>query len=200
MTGKIARLGVALLLVFFLFSPAVYGGVPLAAVQANVNKVLEVLRDQVLKAEGAKEAKKAKLRAIYSGMFDKNELSRRTLARHWNDLNAAQRQEFVQLFEQVLEKAYIDKILAYTDEKIAFDRETILSANHVEIQTRVITSSKEVPINYRVIESGGAWKVYDVIVENVSLVQNYRTQFNEILAKQTPDQLLEILRKKVKAQ
>ena len=74
----------------------------------------------------------------------------------------------------------------------------MLSNNQAEVQTKVITSSKEIPIFYKVILKDGIWKVYDVVVENVSLVQNYRSQFNSILAKNTPDQLLEILRKKVK--
>ncbi len=74
------------------------------------------------------------------------------------------------------------------------------SGNMAEVRTKVITASKEIPIFYRVILKDGAWKVYDVSIENVSLVQNYRTQFNDILAKNTPEQLLEILRKKVKAQ
>jgi phospholipid transport system substrate-binding protein len=98
----------------------------------------------------------------------------------------------------VLEKAYVDKILSYTNEKITYEKEIKLTENQFEVQTLVITSSKNVPIFYRVILSGGNWKVYDVIVENVSLVQNYRTQFNNILEKNTPEQLLEILRKKVK--
>jgi phospholipid transport system substrate-binding protein len=177
-----------------------HAGVPLDAVQTNVNKVLEVLRDPALKAESAKEAKKQRLRPIYDAMFDQVELSRRTLTLNWNKLNIAQRQEFVQLFRQVLEKAYIDKILAYTNEKIVFDKETKLGENQSEVSTRVITASKEIPISYRMILKDGVWKVYDVIVENVSLVQNYRTQFNDILAKNSPEQLLEILRKKVKGQ
>ena len=183
----------------FCFSP-VYAGVPLDRVQANVNRVLDVLRDPKLAALSAKEIKQERLRTIYEDMFNKVELSRRTLARNWNNLNAAQRQEFVQLFQQVLEKAYIDKILAYTNEKIVFDRETMLSENQAEIQTRIITSSKVIPISYRVILVESAWKVYDVVIENVSLVQNYRTQFNDILAKNTNEQLLEILRKKVNEQ
>ena len=108
-------------------------------------------------------------------MFDEVELSRRTLARNWNKLNTAQRQEFVQLFRQVLEKAYIDKILSYTDEKIVFDKESMLSENQGEVHTRIITSSKKIPIFYRMILKDGIWKVYDVVIENVSLVQNYRT-------------------------
>lgn len=190
-------LGLGLLIFLLAVIPA-YAGAPLDQVQSNVNKVLDVLRDPMLKAESAKKIKKEKLEAIYEQMFNEVELSRRTLGVNWNKLNSPQQQEFIQLYRQVLEKAYIDKILSYSNEKIVFTKETMLTSNQAEIQTKVITSSKEIPIFYRVIPENGAWKVYDVIVENVSLVQNYRSQFNEILAKNTPDQLLEILRKKVK--
>jgi phospholipid transport system substrate-binding protein len=188
------------ILMILFFTTAAYAGVPQDTVQANVNKVLDVLRDPKLKAESAKEAKKKKLRLIYEQMFDDVELGKRTLARNWNSLSVPQRQEFVVLFRQVLEKAYIDKILAYTNEKIVYDREVMTSGTQAEIQTRVVTSSKEIPITYKVILKGGSWKVYDVVVENVSLVMNYRTQFSDILAKNSPEQLLEILRKKVKGQ
>jgi phospholipid transport system substrate-binding protein len=188
------------ILMLFLFSLPVYAGVPLDTAQASVNKVLDVLRDPKLKSESAKEIKKDKLRIIYKNMFDEFEFSRRTLARNWSKLNPSQQKEFISLFEQVLEKAYIDRIFSYTNEKIEFYKESMLSESQAEIQTRVITSSNEIPIFYRMIKKDNAWKVYDVIVENVSLVQNYRTQFNDILNKNTPEQLLEILRKKVKEQ
>lgn len=188
------------ILVLFLFSVPVYAGAPLNMTQVNVNKVLDVLRDPKLKSDSAKETKKQKLRSIYKGMFNEIEFSRRTLARNWDKLNAAQQKEFIELFEQVLEKTYIDKILSYTNEKIDFYKENIKSENLAEVQTKVITSSKEIPIFYRLIQKDGEWRVYDVVVENVSLVQNYRTQFNDILAKNTPEKLLEILRKKVKEQ
>jgi phospholipid transport system substrate-binding protein len=188
------------IVILLLFSLPVYAGPPLDAVQANVNKVLEVLRDPKLKASSAKEIQKEKLRLIYDRLFDDVELSKRTLAKNWNSLNVAQRKEFVLLFRQVLEKAYIDKILAYTDEKIVFERETMVSGTQAEVQTKIVTSSKEIPIAYRVLQKDGVWKVYDVIIENVSLVLNYRTQFNDILAKDKPEQLIEILRKKVKDQ
>jgi phospholipid transport system substrate-binding protein len=185
---------------FLFLSLPLHAGVPLDTVQANVDKVLEVLRDPTLKAESAKETKKERLRHIYDGMFDQVELSRRALAQNWNNLNIAQREEFVNLFRQMLEKAYIDKILAYADEKVVFDREVQLSGTQAEIQTTIVTSSKKIPVFYRVNLKGGGWKVYDVVIENVSLVSNYRTQFNDILAKNTPEQMLEILRKKVKGQ
>ena len=187
-------------LIFFVLSIPVYAGVPMTTVEATVNRVLDVLRDSKLKSPAAKEKKKEKLRIIYKDMFDEIEFSKRTLTRNWNKLNLSQRVEFVNLFEQVLEKSYIDKILDYSDEKIDFYKESMLSENQAEIQTRIITSSKEIPIFYRMILKDGKWKVYDVVVENVSLVQNYRTQFNDILVKDTPEQLLEILRKKVKTQ
>ncbi len=188
------------IVISLLFSLPAWAGAPQDAVQSNVNKVLEVLRDPTLKAESAKEAKKEKLRLIYNVMFDDIELGKRTLARNWNSLNTAQRQEFVKLFRQVLEKAYVDKILDYTNEKIVFDKESMLSATQAEVQTKIVTASKEIPIAYRVIVKDGAWKVYDIVIENVSLVLNYRTQFNEILEKNKPENLLETLREKVKGQ
>jgi ABC-type transport system involved in resistance to organic solvents, auxiliary component len=194
------RIVVFCVLIIFVLSIPVYAGVPMTTVEASVNRVLDVLRDSKLKSPAAKEAKKEKLRVIYKDMFDEIEFSKRTLTRNWNKFSPAERVEFVKLFEQVLEKSYIDKILDYSNEKVNFYKESMLSDNQAEIQTKIVTASKEIPIYYRMILKDGKWKVYDVVVENVSLVQNYRTQFNDILTKNTPEQLLEILRKKVKAQ
>jgi phospholipid transport system substrate-binding protein len=192
------RLVIALsLLLLVLGAATVYAATPLEMVRTEVNKVLEVLRNKSL----TERAKREKLRVIYSQMFDQEELSKWSLGRNWNTLSEAQRKEFLPLFQQVLEKTYGDRILAYSDEKILFEREVPIAKNRVEVQTRVIMNSKEVPFDYRVFkDKNGNWKVYDVVVENVSLVMNYRSQFNDILAKNTPDELLEILRKKVKGQ
>jgi phospholipid transport system substrate-binding protein len=192
--------GLIIILTLLLFFLPVYAGVPLDSVQKSVNDVLDVLRNPKLKPESAKEIKKEKLRVIYKSMFDEIEFSKRTLTRNWNSFSPAQRTEFVNLFEQILEKSYADKILSYTNEKVEFYKENVISSTQAEVQSKIITSSKEIPIFYRVILKDGKWKVYDVVVENVSLVQNYRTQFSDILAKDKPEQLLEILRKKVKAQ
>lgn len=170
----------------------------MSAVENTVNRVLDVVRDPKLKSPSAKSVKTEKLRIIYKDMFDEMEFSRRTLTRNWNKFTPEQRKEFVDLFEQVMEKTYLDRILEYSNEKIVFYKESIVAEGKAEIQSKVITSSKEVPIYYRMILKNGKWKAYDVVVENVSLVQNYRTQFNEILVSGTPEQLLETLRKKVK--
>ena len=185
--------------VVLFFSVAAHAGEPLEKLRKDVTEVLNVLKDPARKAEFAKDIKSDKILTVYEKMFDDVELSKRALARNWNNLSVPQRQEFVKLFRQVLERAYGDKIISYNDEKVLFDRETMLSATVAEIQTRVVSSSKEIPVNYMMIQKNGVWKVYDVVIENVSLVQNYRTQFSEILSKNTTEQLLEILRKKVKA-
>ncbi|MBN1549029.1 MAG: ABC transporter substrate-binding protein [Syntrophaceae bacterium] len=187
----------AILIVFFFVQPAL-AETPLETIKINVNKVLEILRDPALKGDAVKELKKEKLREVYFEMFDEVELSKRSLSRNWRKLNATQQKEFVHLFHQLLENTYADRILAYKNEKILFDKESQLTPTQAEVSTRVITASAEIPINYRVIQGNDTWRVYDVIIENVSLVQNYRTQFNDILSKNTPEELLEILRKKVK--
>jgi phospholipid transport system substrate-binding protein len=190
----------AFCIIFILYLPVYAADEPLDMAESSVNKVLDALRDPKLKSSSAKEIKKQKLLIIYKTMFNEEEFSRRTLGRNWSKFTPDQQKEFIKLFEQVLEKNYIDKILSYTNEKIEFYKENMLSENQAEVQSRAITSSKEIPIFYRMIKKNNVWKVYDVIVENVSLVQNYRTQFVDILAKNTPEQLLEILRNKVRSQ
>lgn len=192
--------GLMVILTLLIFFLPVYAGVPLDSVKKSVNDVLDVLRNPKLKPESAKEIKKEKLRMIYKSMFDEIEFSKRTLTRNWNSFSPAERTEFVNLFEQILEKSYADKILSYTNEKVEFYKEEMKSDTQAEVQSKIITSSKEIPIFYRMILKDGKWRVYDVVIENVSLVQNYRSQFNDILAKDKPEQLLETLRKKVKAQ
>ena len=91
----------------------------------------------------------------------------------------------------------MDKILAFTDEKVVFEKERVVSETKVEVQSKIITASAEIPINYRMIKKGDEWNVYDVLIEGVSLVKNYRSQFKDILTNKTPEDLLEILRKKV---
>jgi phospholipid transport system substrate-binding protein len=173
-----------------------YASTPLATVQMHVNSVLEILRDPSLKGEAKKKLRQDRIRNISEKMFDFTELSRRTLAQNWKEFSDSQKKDFIELYKTVLESAYIDKIMAYTDEKVVFQKETALTDKTSEVQTAVMTRKAEIPINYRVIRTDDGWRVYDVVVEGVSLVNNYRSQFREILMNKTPDDLLEILRKK----
>jgi phospholipid transport system substrate-binding protein len=188
---------IGLLVVLGVFPFQVYGGVPLDTIQDQVNQVLDVLRDPTLQGESAKAAKEEKIWAIINNIFDYDELSKRTLGRNWKKLNADQQKEFSDLFSELLGTVYMDRILEYTDENVVFDKETMLAENKSEVRSKIITKSAEIPINYRMVGKNGQWKVYDVIIEGVSLIKNYRTQFREILMNKSPEDLLEILRKKV---
>lgn len=187
----------AALVCLLVVPPCVSAGVPLETIQTHVNSVLEILRDPALQEETARDTKKKRVESIADGMFDFIELAKRTLGREWNSLNREQREEFVTLYRAILEKAYMDRILAYSDEKVVFDREIILADDKAEVQSHILTASADIPIFYRVIRIEGTWRVYDVIIEGVSLIKNYRTQFREILLTKSPDGLLAILREKV---
>ncbi len=180
-----------------IFPASAFAGIPLETVKGHVDKVLDVLRDPSLKAESAKKVKKDKIKAISEKMFDFAELSKRTLARNWSKFSPVQQKEFIELYKSVLEDAYANKIMAYTDEKIAFGKEVTLTENTVEIRSTVIRTNGDIPIDYRVIMKDGSWRVYDVVIEGVSLINNYRSQFREILANKPPQALLETLREKM---
>ena len=185
------------LILCLIFPVPSFSGQPTEAVKGNLDKVLDVLRDPSLKAESAKKAKKNKIRDISEEMFDFTELSKRSLGKNWSKFNPDQQKEFVVLYKSLLEDAYADKIMLYTDVKIVFSKEVALTEKTVEVQSTVLTKSGEVPIYYRVILKGGVWRVYDVVIEGISLINNYRSQFKEILVNKPPESLLETLRKKV---
>jgi phospholipid transport system substrate-binding protein len=185
------------LILCLIFPVSAFAGVPLETVKGYADKVLDVLRDPGLKPESAKKVKKDKLRAISEKMFDFTELSRRTLAQNWSKFNPEQQKEFIELYTSLLEDAYANKIIAYTDEKIVFSKEVMLTEKTVEVRSTVLRKNEEIPIYYRVILKDGSWRVYDVVVQGVSLINNYRSQFKEILVNKPPESLLETLRKKV---
>jgi phospholipid transport system substrate-binding protein len=175
-----------------------FAATPLESIKPKVDQALEVLRDPALKAESAKAAKEKKIWAILDSVFDYTELSRRTLAQHWKKFSPDQQKEFINLFGKLLGGVYMDRIIAYKDEKVVFGKVTNLSDKTVEVQSEVVQSSKAIPIHYRMILKEGEWKVYDVVIEGASLVQNYRTQFREILTNKTPEDLLKTLREKTR--
>ena len=186
-----------LFMLTFLLSPLqTEAGVPLDTVKGHVNNVLSVLRDPAMQDEANKEAKQKKIESIADQMFDYVALSRLTLGKSWKKLNQEQKKEFISLYRTILEKAYMDKILSYTDEEVTFDKELMLSKKKAEVQTKIISKGTEIPIFYRVYLKDGQWRVYDVIIEGISLIKNYRTQFREILANNPPEEVLKILREK----
>jgi len=170
---------------------------PLETVQVQVNKLLDVLSDPTLKAESESETEKKKIWAIVDSIFDYTALSRRSLGRNWKRLNPDQQEEFTYLFRRLLGNLYMDRIMTYTDEKVIFIKEKVFSKNKAEVESKIITKSKEIPVSYRMILKNDSWGVYDVVIEGVSLVRNYRSQFKSILKNKTSSDLLRILREKV---
>jgi len=166
-------------------------------VEVQVNKVLKALADPAFKDQ-TRDAKIVKIRSIVNEIFDYTELSRRTLGREWTKFNAPQQDEFIRLFSDLLEKTYADKLLSYSNEKVVFDKESMLREDQAEVTSNVLTADgKKIPLDYRMIRKEAGWRVYDVIIEGISLVKNYRDQFRDILAKDSPEEVLKMLRDKV---
>ena len=185
-------------IVMVLLLPLVsYAGVPTDTVKNGVDKVIAVAGDPALKGDSAKPAKEEKIRAIIGEFFDFTVLSRLTLGKNWKKFKPDQQKEFVKLYRELLENVYLGRILEYSDEKVVFAKETMLSKKKAEVQSKILAQSAEIPINYRMVLRNGEWKVYDVIIEGISMVRNYRSQFKELLAKGSPDDLLKTLRDKV---
>jgi phospholipid transport system substrate-binding protein len=190
--------GLAMMLAAFLIMPLQsYASTPKETVETGVNNVIATLSDPAFKAK-AKDEQIAQIGDVIDTIFDFNELSKRTLGREWRKMKPAQQKEFTQLFRELLQGVYADRLLAYSDQKIIFEKELMLKKGRAEVQSYLQTSDgKKIPLFYRLTDKSGSWKVYDLIIEGVSMVKNYRTQFREILAKDSPDKLLQILRDKV---
>ena len=166
-------------------------------IKLRVNQLFDVLRDPAFQGEAAEELKKKKIWSIFDQTFDYTEFSKRTLSRTWLKLKPDQRKEFTQLYKSLLDKVYMNRILAYSDQEIVFGKERALAQNRVEVKSKILAGSNRIPIHFRMISKNDGWWVYDVVVEGISLVRNYRSQFKRILRKESIEGMFEILRKKV---
>jgi len=167
-------------------------------VKGQIDRMLTKMQTPEFKGL-AQDAKLTEISAIINEVFDYQELSKRTLGREWRKFSPDQQKEFVTLFEKLLQSIYADRILAYTHEKIEFGKETELKKGRTEVESYIITTdNKKVPLFYRMTNKSGQWRVYDVVIEGISMVKNYRGQFREILSKKKPEDLLQTLREKTK--
>lgn len=184
---------VCLALVYAHVFPA-YAGEPSTQLKSSVDKVLNILRNNELKKPSKMEQRRIEIRKAISERFDFEEMAKRALAVHWQKRTADERKEFVSLFSDLLERSYIGKIETYTDEKIAYGEETI-DGEYSVVKTRIVTSRNvEIPLDYKLVKKGAQWMVYDVVIEGVSLVNNYRNQFNKIILTKSFGELMKRLR------
>jgi len=171
-------------------------GVPTDQLRGAVDRVLKTLEDPSFKGEGKVAERRVAVRKIANEIFDFGEIAKRSMARHWQPLTEAQRGEFVGLFADLLERSYISKIETYGGEKIQYSGERV-DGEYATVSTKIITKNgTEVPVDYRMIKRADRWLVYDVSIEGVSLVSNYRTQFNKIIQTSSYNELVSKLKNK----
>jgi len=172
-------------------------GVPTEQIKATVDKALTVLKDPHLKPPAKLTERRDHLRQILFARFDFREMAKRALGANWRRRTPQEQEEFVRLFTALLERAYAEIIESYTDEKIVYVNERI-DGTYADVGSKVQTSrGEEYTINYKVHRVGNEWKVYDIIAENISLVNNYRSQFNRVIANSSYEELLRRLRDKL---
>ena len=177
-------------------SPA-RAGVPLEQLRTQVDRVLKVLEDPELKKDGRAKDRRAAVRKIANDIFDFNETAKRSLGRHWQARTPAEQAEFVQVFSDLLERSYLSKIEVYGGEKIQYLSDNIEGGDQAKVQTKIVTKAgSEIPIEYRMHKRSEKWLVYDVIIEGVSLVSNYRTQFNKIIQTSSFQELVKKMKTK----
>jgi phospholipid transport system substrate-binding protein len=170
-------------------------GPPTDQIKATVDNAVGLLRDSRDKPVGTDE-RRAQLREILFTRFDFSEMARRALGAHWRRRTATEQQEFVQLFTELLERQYAGIIESYTDEKIVYVSERTDGA-FAEVNSKVLTvKGQELSINYKAQLVGQEWKVYDVIAEEISLVNNFRSQFNRVISSSSYEELVRRLREK----
>jgi phospholipid transport system substrate-binding protein len=171
-------------------------GVPSDQLRAQVDRVVGVLDDTELRKSARAAERRAAIRRIANETFDFTEMSQRALGPHWQARTPAERDEFTGLFADLLERSYIGKIELYNGEKVAYLGDTI-DGDFATVRTKLVTKqATEVPIVYRMLRRGDHWLVYDVSIEGVSLVANYRAQFNKIIQTSGYSSLVQRLRDK----
>jgi phospholipid transport system substrate-binding protein len=185
----------ALLAAVAVAAPA-WAGAPTDQLRTSIDQVIKMLEDPSLKGEAKAADRRKAVRAIASDIFDFSEMARRSLARHWKGLNERDRQEFVALFTDLLERSYFSRIESYGGERIAYANEQS-EGDIATVNTRIVTKNgTEVPVDYRMLKRGDRWRVYDVNIEGVSLIGNYRTQFNKIIQTSSYAELIKRMKTK----
>ena len=173
-----------------------WAGLATDQLKGAIDRVVKTLDDPAYKGEDKAPARRRAVRKVANDIFDFGEIARRSLARHWQSLTDKQREEFVMLFADLLERSYISKIELYGGEKILYTGERV-EGDQASVATRIITKNgTDVPIDYRMLKRGDRWLVYDVNIEGVSLVSNYRTQFNKIIQTASYNDLVQKMRTK----
>jgi phospholipid transport system substrate-binding protein len=178
---------------------ALRAGEPLNSLKAVTDRALEVLRDPKLQSKENKQERIERLEQIINPIFDYEETAKRALGPHWRRLTPTEQREFVKLFRAFLERVYSDRIDEYVGQDIVFGRESI-EGDYAEINAKVVSAKgEESSVIFKLRHAGGKWLVYDAVVENISIVNNYRSQFDRVIRTSSYEELVKKIRDKVKS-
>ena len=169
---------------------------PRQQLEVSVNQLLDVLRDKDLKGDGQQKLRRERIAEVVFLQFNMRRMAKLSLGRDWKGLSETERSRFTELFRKLLEKGYVATIDRYADEQVSYLKE-IIKGTKAEVRTMLISGSREIPLNYKLQVKDGKWLIYDVIIENVSLVRNYRSQFGPIVKKKGFDGLIAQMAEKI---
>ncbi len=190
-------LSLTLILILAAMTGLAFAAAPTDAVKSTVDQVIRLLSNPALKDPGQKSRILSQVRQVVDRRFDYEEMAKRSLT-NWNQLNASQRREFVTLFSELLATSYADKLTKYSGEKVTYVGDRV-DGDLAEVNTMLLRSNDRIPINYRLINKS-QWMVYDVVIEGVSLVNNYRSQFSRVISESSFADLVKRLQAKVDEQ
>lgn len=189
------------LLVFFIYVSPLWAAEPMEDLKGPVEQVIQILQDPKYKDKAQSDVQRIEIMAVIREIFDFQEISKRTISRQWKKFTKEQQQEFQDTFADFLGHTYYQKVRdAYQGEKVVFLSQEHLENGKAVVKTNIPRQNGAIPLDYKMVNGKSGWRIYDVIIEGVSLVNNYRTQFSKILNKETPDQLIARLKKKISEQ
>jgi phospholipid transport system substrate-binding protein len=192
-TGAAIAISVGLILA----AGAIRAGEPLNVIKPTTDRALQVLNDPQLKPKEKRAERIERLKQIINPIFDYEETAKRALGVHWRRRSPAEQREFVKLFRTFLERIYSDRIDEYVGQRIVFGRETI-DNDYAEVYATVVSAKgEESPVIFRLRRAGDKWLVYDAVVENISIVNNYRSQFERVISTSSYEELVKRIRDKV---
>ena len=175
------------------------GEQPIEALQKGVEAGFRILKDPEFSDVERKEAQQQKLRIILEQLFDFRIFSKKVLASNWKNFSPSQRKEFVRVFAEFLGKFYMGKLQKkYKDEKLIYVGQEMKSATRARVSIKVVWKGQKIPVDLRMIKRRGLWKVYDIQVLGVSAVRNYRAQFKSLLSKETPAQVIDRMKERIR--
>jgi len=189
--------GIVILFLIFGISIPVMAGAPTEQIKLATDKIISIVTDVGLKEPARAEERRKLIRKVVDERFDWEEMARRSLARHWAQRTDDEKREFVSLFSDLLERTYLSKVEGYSGEKVLYEGDAV-DGNYGVVKVKIVTSANtEISVEYRVMRKKDSWFVYDISIEGVSLVNNYRTQFNSIILKSSYQNLVKRLKDKL---